>query len=937
MALGDKLTSLAGLKAALDQVKTTIQTAISQSENTLTNEIAEVDGKIGTLQEADTNFELMLSEKVDDAYVEDGYLYLTSNNEIVAGPLGPFSGGGGGSGGGSGNNAVLTVTNETGWLATTIAAGGSCQISISWSSIEDEMPTGNGSMRIVVNGITKGSLDITQGNVTVDLKDYLGSGSNTVRVTVSDVYGNSRTINFSVTAIALSISSSFDTSSPFTGGISFTYTPTGGVSKTIHFILDGTQIGTTETTITGRQLTYSIPAQSHGAHSLRVYMDAEISGVLITSNELYYEFISIDPTSDVPIITSNFNTASVSQYQTVQIGFTVYTPTSMTSAVEIFVNNISVSTQTVDRTQQVFSYRADTVGSTVVRIVSGITTKTISFTVTEVDIDAEAETDSLALFLSSYGRSNNEATPGSWIYDDISATFTGFNYTSDGWQLDDDGITVLRVSGDARVSIPYKPFATDFRSTGKTLEFEFATRDIMNYDSVVLSCLNGGRGVSLTAQKATLRSEKSELSMQYKEDEHVRISFVAEKRSENRLLYIYVNGIMSGVIQYADDDDFAQLTPANITIGSNDCTIDVYCIRIYDNNLTPQQILNNWIADTQDGGQMLERYQHNNVYDEYGQVVIAKLPSDLPYMILEADELPQYKGDKKTISGSYIDPVYSNKSFTFTGAQADVQGTSSQYYARKNYKIKFKNGFVLPSGSTASKYAMNATAVPTNTFCFKADVASSEGANNVELVRLYNDACPYKTPAQEENSNIRQGIDGFPIVIFWHDTTTDNVEFIGKYNFNNDKGTEEVFGFVDGDESWEILNNNSNRVLWKSDDYTGTGWLEDFEARFPDTDPAYTNSANLKAFATWVKSTDQTQATGDDLAASVTYGTGDDAVTYTKDTAAYRLAKFKAELSNYVEMDSTLFYYLFTELFLMVDSRAKNAFPSFIGSDNGGE
>lgn len=99
------------------------------------------------------------------------------------------------------------------------------------------------------------------------------------------------------------------------------------------------------------------------------------------------------------------------------------------------------------------------------------------------------------------------------------------------------------------------------------------------------------------------------------------------------------------------------------------------------------------------------------------------------------------------MSGSYVDPVQPSKSFTFTGAQVDVQGTSSQYYARKNYKIKFKKGFII-NDATGSKYAMNADAIPVNTFCFKADVASSEGANNVELVRLYNSACPYKTPAQ---------------------------------------------------------------------------------------------------------------------------------------------------------------------------------------------
>ena len=56
-------------------------------------------------------------------------------------------------------------------------------------------------------------------------------------------------------------------------------------------------------------------------------------------------------------------------------------------------------------------------------------------------------------------------------------------------------------------------------------------------------------------------------------------------------------------------------------------------------------------------------------------------------------------------------------------------------------------------------------------------------------------------------------------------------------------------------------------------------------------------------------------------------------VTHTHDTPEYRLAKYRNELGNYVELDSALFYYLFTELFLMVDSRAKNMFPSFIGEE----
>jgi len=921
---------------AIANITTDANTKAAQAlsaANNAENEVAELNNAVAALRRSDAAMQLVIEGKVDDAYVDNGYLYLTSNGEVVAGPLGPFSGSGGGGGGSSGNTASLSVTNNTGWLSKTIAEDGTAPITVVWSSEEDGMPTGDGTAKITVNGAVKAMLNIQQGTVNIDLAAYCSSGANVIKVTISDVYDNSRTINFSVTVVAVSISSTFDASTPYQGAISFPYTPVGEVQKTVRFLLDGREIGTASTSVSGRQMTYTIPQQSHGAHTLECYFDCVINGESVESNHLYYEIICLEALNNTPIIVSSFNKSTAIQYSTLNIGYTVYDPTSLTAVATISVNGSQVSQQTVDRTEQVFAYRADTAGSLTVVIASGTARKTITVTITESDINVEAETQNLVLHLSSVGRSNNEANPGTWTDGDnnIAATMTGFNFSSDGWLLDEDGVTVLRVAGDARVTIPYQIFGSDFRGTGKTIEVEFATRDVMNYDAVILSCLSGGRGLSMTAQKATLTSEQSEISMQYKENEHVRLAFVAEKRSENRLLYIYVNGIMSGVVQYPASDDFAQTTPVGISIGSNDCTIDVYRIRIYDNDLTRYQVLENWIADSQNVDDMIARYNRNSIYDAYGNVVIAQLPSDLPYMIIECDELPQYKGDKRTVAVTYVDPVTPSKSFTATNVQADVQGTSSQYYARKNYKLKFKGGFLLNSGTLASAYSLRPGAIATNAFCMKADVASSEGANNVELAILYNDACPYKTPPQEQNSAVRQGIDGFPCVIFWSngETTT----FLGKYNFNNDKGTEEVFGFISGDESWEIKNNTSDRVLWKSDDYTGDGWLNDFEARYPDTDPAYTDATKLSALATWLKSTDQSAATGNALPSAVTYGTGDDAVTYTNDTAAYRLAKFKAEAADHMEMDSTIFYYLFTELFLMVDSRAKNAFPSQLSGD----
>jgi hypothetical protein len=310
--------------------------------------------------------------------------------------------------------------------------------------------------------------------------------------------------------------------------------------------------------------------------------------------------------------------------------------------------------------------------------------------VTPSDVTIGAESDSMVLHLGSYGRSNNEATPGTWQYEDVAATFSGFNYTSDGWLPDKENITVLRVSGDARVEIPIQPFAQDFRTSGKTIELEFATRDVMNYDAVILSCMSGNRGIQLTPQKALLRSEQSEIFTQYKEDEHVRISFVVGKRAEHRLIYCYINGIMSGAIQYPEDDDFSQTNPVGITIGSNECTTDIYVIRAYDNSLTRYQILDNWIADTQNSLERLNRYLRNEVYDVYGQIVISQLPTDLPYLVPQGSELPQFKGDKKTIDDYFIDPEDPTQNYSSTGTQIDVQGTSSQFYYRKNYKIKYK-------------------------------------------------------------------------------------------------------------------------------------------------------------------------------------------------------------------------------------------------------
>ena len=274
---------------------------------------------------------------------------------------------------------------------------------------------------------------------------------------------------------------------------------------------------------------------------------------------------------------------------------------------------------------------------------------------------------------------------------------------------------------------------------------------------------------------------------------------------------MYINGIASGAMQYPVDDNFRQLDSNIIEIGSNDAILDIYNIRVYDNSLTSKQIVNNWIADTQSVALKAERFARNDNYNDKNEIIASKLPIGLPYIVWDIQPLPQFKGDKRLGNAVYVDPKDSNRNFTSERAQYNVQGTSSSVYPVKNIRIKFKakdkdpNFFwINDNGDTIKKFPITYPGgIGANYFTFKVDYASSEGANNVELTKLYNDASiamGILTPPQRQNLKVRVGIDGFPVAAFYRNEEGKDV-FCTKANFNNDKANEDVYGFEEGDES----------------------------------------------------------------------------------------------------------------------------------------
>ena len=836
---------------------------------------------LGEMDNTDESFDL----------VPDGN-YMMQKRAGVFYPVKAAAGGGG---------TKLTLAFVTPSNATAVH-GKETLIKYTYSSTLSGEETGEGIATYTLNNKQVASETINQGEVSFNIGKYLILGDNVLVVQVTDSYGATRKLTFKINAVSIAVTSTFDDSKAYVGAISFPYTPLGAVEKTIHFVVDGKETGTYTTSVSNRQQTYSIPAQAHGAHTLDVYATATINDTEVESDRLRYDIISIVSGNNTPVIASSFRTAEAEQFSTLLIPYIVYNPATTTSDITLSANGIEISDQTIDRTRQTWSYRAETPGELELKIACGSVTKTFNLTVTESEIDVRPEEADLVLFLTSVNRSNNEEGKNIWNYGEIFAVLTAFNYATNGWIKTVDGFVALRVNGDARVTIPYNSFANDFRSTGKTIEFEFETRDVTDYDSVILSCMNAGIGLEVTAQKAIFRSEQTSIETQFKEDERVRISFVIEKKAENRLIFVYINGEICGLIQYPEQDNFTQPNPAGISIGSSDCTADIFNIRVYDNALNRYQLLDNYIADMDNLELKRKLYARNSIYDDYGNLSYEKLANqNISFTIV--GELPTFKGDKKTVTLVYEDREYPERSWVATGVEIDVQGTSSQWYPRKNFKTKCKQGFTMTAtGEHADKVAIFEEEIPVNVFCFKADFAESSGVHNTGMARLIDyilRGMGFLTEAQKADPRVRTTVNGRPSVM-WHQTSEDDERTsLGKYNFNNDKSTNETFGFKAGCESWEILNNTSDRVLFKRSDYITVDsegnieWLKDFEARYPDENEDYTN---LKRLTDWLVSV--------------------------KDNPT----KFRAEADQYLDMNFMLSYYTITELFAMVDQRAKNMF-----------
>ena len=515
----------------------------------------------------------------------------------------------------------------------------------------------------------------------------------------------------------------------------------------------------------------------------------------------------------------------------------------------------------------------------------------------------------------------NQITNSSTVLNVGEPELKNFNWYNNGWYKADDGM-VLRVSNGARVEIPMNAL---FGPDNRTFEFDFKINNPVDYSKLITITQTGEtvetdkftgativtpiltstidsnphafleycsrnendgtikQGIVLGTQEAAFALGLSELtSVRYADGNRIKISIVVDAKGSQgqvyeedgkptmdgetpvvkRLVYLYVNGVISGLLQI-NDPNMLQITNANskLIINSDYCDVDIYGIRVYNNGLTYAQIAQNWIGDASTLSDKLLRYYINQNILTQGKIDYRKVmnlkktlidngfseevaaQNSIPVMIIKTyldnsqgitgtdDMLPYAKGNKKCVAVRYYDPNNPDACFHGQNLELDVQGTSSQGYPRRNYKLKtseFNKNYMLHpyhfqkwDGLETNKDVYKGEelekinigygdgSLKEKAFCFKADYMESSSTHNTGFANLigrlsvdiagtaYDFRHPLVKDFELNNAKgYRTTVYGFPMVIF-HENQAGEISFVGKYNFNIDKGATGSFGFSD--------------------------------------------------------------------------------------------------------------------------------------------
>lgn len=739
--------------------------------------------------------------------------------------------------------------------------------------------------------------------VHFNIDKYLFEGVNTITISIQGVDSKaSVATNVTYQVVNLSISCDYDISKVYdlseeSQELSLEFTVSGTGTKTVEWYLDSellpsdAEIDEVTSTSVMRTKFITLSNLSEGIHSIQARAKTTIDGEAFYSHVEYVEFIVYNNVAETPRVAISMTIPaeigiitervlySMQQYVPYYLRFATYNPKSSTSEVVITLGGeFQGALNSENNVPTGITLLPTKDGESQIEFIIGDISDILDAQIKSSEIAVEEITDSLQLDFSTKGKSNNSTDKDSWFFNDYTGTFEGFHWNNTSGWIDN----ALLINAGASFEINYAPLGINPSDKGKTIEIEFSSTNVNNDDEVLLDLLDEeGVGLLITATNVKLVSRGGKvIETSYKDNEMVRMAFVINKASgtNNKCLsFIYINGVLSRAIDWLSTDDYISPKTLRFT-GTDGAEISLKSLRIYDKALSSDEILNNYTLYRDSASEMIDIYERNNVYIEGSESFdYEKMLSRLPVMIVTGNvpvlEETNNKNDQITVNIDYFNFQDPSRSFRMVNAAMRPQGTSSMGYPKKNFRIyteELENTILYDANNRVVEnklYSFKKNAQPVNCWCLKADYAESSGTHNTGIARLWNevlvktkidDSYPLRTKAQRcalENGypyDVRTTIDGFPILMFYRLDEDSPLVFIGKYNFNNDKSTESVFGFRDipgFDDSnmqcWEILNNGNSISLFTDisqfyelitvEGKTQEGWKFAFESRYPDT------------------------------------------------------------------------------------------------------
>jgi len=636
--------------------------------------------------------------------------------------------------------------------------------------------------------------------------------------------------------------------------------------------------------------------------------------------------------AESPIATFASSTLDVSQYDVAQIHYMVYDPNNETASCTIQFGEGTPSVKTPNRTLQTIEYVPEETGQINTVITCGASTDSMVLNVSASQYNIGKITgDNLRYNLDPMGHSNSDADRESFG----GMTFSsGFDWTNGGFKTDEDGAPAFVVKKGHRATLPRQLFG-DSDGNGKTVDISFSVKNSDLYGAVAMKETNNGesKGLVLKANEGQLFLDNTTAKrFKYCEESRIDLSINVESIQDQRVMTVWLDGIPSQANKYSagtlvQDEN-------SLVIGSDNCDVWIYAIRVYNTSLSIKEMIQNYISLAPTTAEKIQRCKDNDVYDSNGVITPVSLHNARPELTIvqiSADKIPTGKKDVDYVSANISIRDGSNllEVTKEEGGRFKDQGTSTMAYGRAAYNTD------VDISASEKTYQISGTSIPVSYLNIKVDVPSSDCANNPCGADWYNTHQPYLVPARA-TPGVRDTIEAKPCAVFFTNTSNNTIwagsqqlgpgdtVLYAMGNLCNSKKNYAVFGQDGTGEHYakgciEVSNNDTAAAQFTATS-TYNPDADDGKGRWESIVQTEEGPQVKKDFE-WRK-----RPKAEDL---------DEVVNAWNEAQAWVVStngdyeKFKAEVNNYFAIDSLLFHFLYLEFFGGYDNVSKNTFFSY--------